>query len=92
MELGIHFVNFTLPGAPDRRTDPAGTARAAEEQVAPVHPDGPLVPDGEFGRPSHDPMLEGYTSLGFLAARTERMTLGLLVSGVTYRHPGLLAK
>jgi F420-dependent oxidoreductase-like protein len=41
---------------------------------------------------AHDPMLEGYTSLGFLAGHTERMTLSLLVSGVTYRHPGLLAK
>ena len=41
---------------------------------------------------SQDPMLEGYTALGFLAGQTERMTLGLLVTGVTYRHPGLLAK
>ena len=39
-----------------------------------------------------EPMLEGYTSLGFLAGRTERIRLGLLVTGVTYRHPGLLAK
>jgi F420-dependent oxidoreductase-like protein len=38
------------------------------------------------------PMLEGYTSLGFLAARTSSVELGLLVTGVTYRHPGLLAK
>jgi F420-dependent oxidoreductase-like protein len=37
-------------------------------------------------------MLEGYTTVGFVAARTERMTLGLLVTGVTYRYPGLLAK
>ena len=37
-------------------------------------------------------MLEGYTSLGFLAGQTDTMTLGLLVTGVTYRHPGLLAK
>ena len=37
-------------------------------------------------------MLEGYTALGFVAAQTERMRLGLLVTGVTYRHPGLLAK
>ena len=41
---------------------------------------------------AQDPMLEGYTSLGFLAGQTHRMTLGLLVTGVTYRHPGLLAK
>jgi F420-dependent oxidoreductase-like protein len=39
-----------------------------------------------------EPMLEGYTGLGFLAGRTERLELGLLVTGVTYRHPGLLAK
>ena len=34
----------------------------------------------------------GTPSLGFLAGRTERLELGLLVTGVTYRHPGLLAR
>ncbi|GAB3448104.1 TIGR03560 family F420-dependent LLM class oxidoreductase [Actinophytocola sediminis] len=43
-------------------------------------------------RPATDPMLEGYTALGFLAAHTSTATLGVLVTGVTYRHPGLLAK
>ena len=42
--------------------------------------------------PAQEPMLEGYTTLGFLAAHTSRARLGLLVTGVTYRHPGLLAK
>ena len=37
-------------------------------------------------------MLEAYTTLGFLAAHTETVRLGALVTGVTYRHPGLLAK
>ncbi|MFE9646294.1 LLM class F420-dependent oxidoreductase [Streptomyces sp. NPDC006365] len=37
-------------------------------------------------------MLEGYTTLGHLAAHTSTTRLGLLVTGVTYRHPGLLAK
>ena len=37
-------------------------------------------------------MLEGYTTLGFLAGQTSACELGLLVTGVTYRHPGLLAK
>ncbi len=37
-------------------------------------------------------MLEGYTTLGFLAAHTTAPDLQLLVTGVTYRHPGLLAK
>ena len=42
--------------------------------------------------PPQEPMLEGYTSLGFVAGKTKRLTLGLMVTGVTYRHPGLLAK
>lgn len=41
---------------------------------------------------SQDPMLEGYTSLGFVAGQTQRIQLGALVTGVTYRHAGLLAK
>lgn len=44
-----------------------------------------------FGGPQES-MLEGYTTLGYLAGQTERITLGLLVGGVTYRHPGVLAK
>jgi len=42
--------------------------------------------------PATDPMLEGYTALGYVAGLTERLRLRLLVTGVTYRHPGLLAK
>ncbi len=42
--------------------------------------------------PAEDPMLEGYTSLGFLAANTSTVRLHLLVTGVSYRQPGLLAK
>jgi F420-dependent oxidoreductase-like protein len=42
--------------------------------------------------PPTDPMLEGYTALGFVAGCTETLRLRLLVGGVTYRHPGLLAK
>ncbi len=46
----------------------------------------------EAAAPADDPMLEGYTGLGFVAGRTDRLRLRLLVTGVTYRHPGLLAK
>ncbi|HEV7361338.1 MAG TPA: LLM class F420-dependent oxidoreductase, partial [Mycobacterium sp.] len=41
---------------------------------------------------AHDPFLEGYTSLGFLAGQTTTIDLSLLVTGVTYRYPGVLAK
>ena len=37
-------------------------------------------------------MLEGYTALGWMAAHTQRIRLGTLVTGVTYRHPGILVK
>lgn len=42
--------------------------------------------------PAEDPMLEGYTALAFLAGRTTTLRLRMLVGGVTYRHPGVLAK
>jgi F420-dependent oxidoreductase-like protein len=37
-------------------------------------------------------MLEGYSALSYAAALTERITLGTMVTGVTYRHPGILLK
>jgi F420-dependent oxidoreductase-like protein len=93
MELGIHFANFTLPGGPAALAPAlAATAQAAEEGGCSTF----TVMDHWFQMEhlatSQDPMLEGYTTLGFLAGQTERMTLGVLVTGVTYRHPGLLAK
>jgi F420-dependent oxidoreductase-like protein len=42
--------------------------------------------------PAEDPMLEGYTALGYVAGLTQTLRLRVLVTGVTYRHPGLLAK
>lgn len=46
----------------------------------------------QFAGPPEDPMLEGYSALAYLAAVTKRVTLGTLVTGVIYRHPGLLVK
>ncbi len=93
MRAGIHFVNFTLPGEPATLGPTlATTARIAEESGVSVFTLMDHWFQMEMMATSEDPMLEGYTSLGFLAGQTSTMTLGLLVTGVTYRHPGLLAK
>jgi F420-dependent oxidoreductase-like protein len=93
MELGLHFMNFTLPGG-NTSLGPtlAATAKAAEEAGCTTFTMMDHWFQMEGFAPAQDPMLEGYTSLGFVAGQTQRMTLGLMVTGVTYRHPGLLAK
>lgn len=93
MRLGVHIVHF----------DPAGGTESIGPTLARV---GQAVDDAgiqnlsamdhyfqmEMAGGPRNPMLEGYTTLGFLAAHTTTAELQLLVTGVTYRHPGLLAK
>src|SRR5258705_9961334 len=93
MRFGFHFLDFTLPGEPQTLAPTiAATAKAAEQAGASWF----TVMDHYFQmegfQTARDPMLEGYTTLGFAAAHTERVKLGTLVTGVTYRHPGLLVK
>ena len=93
MELSLHLTNFKWPGWP-KSIGPtlAATAEAAEASgVAEISFMDHWFQMDQFA-PAEDPMLEGYTSLGFMAAHTDTVRLGLLVTGVTYRHPGLLAK
>jgi F420-dependent oxidoreductase-like protein len=93
MDVGIHFMNFTLSGGPDAiRTHLADTAEAAEAAGCRMFTFMDHYFQMEQFSRAEDPMLEGYTNLGFVAGRTETMTLGLLVTGVSYRYPGLLAK
>jgi F420-dependent oxidoreductase-like protein len=47
---------------------------------------------GLFGEAYTDPMLESYTTLGYIAGLTEKTYLGVLVTGVIYRHPSVLMK
>jgi F420-dependent oxidoreductase-like protein len=93
MRLGLQVPNFTWPGGPAALTETLRSiARAADEggfaslwvmdhffQIPPV---GPAETD----------MLEGYSALSYLAAVTRRVRLGTMVTGVTYRHPGVLVK
>jgi len=93
MKVGIHIVNFTLPGGsaalPAMLADTAVAAETAG--LSNVTLMDHFFQLDMLGGAELD-MLEGYTSLGYIAARTSRIRLGLMVTGVTYRHPGLLAK
>src|SRR5918998_64206 len=94
MELGFHVPIFDIDGGTTAIAgELARVGTAAEEsgatwlsfmdhffQIKPT------------GLPAESNMLEGYTTLGYLAAHTSKIDLSLLVTGVTYRHPGLLAK
>jgi len=48
--------------------------------------------EGFFGESYTDPMMESYTTLGYLAGLTEKAYLGVLVTGAVYRHPSVLMK
>ena len=93
MRLGVHIIDFEFPGGAGAIGPTlADVGRSVEEAGL----DNLSAMDHYFqmemaGGPDK-PMLEGYTTLGFLAAHTSTVELQLLVTGVTYRHPGLLAK
>lgn len=92
MELGIHFIDF-LPGdAAALGPTLADAAKAAERGGATLFTLADHFFQMEAMGRAEDPFLEGYTSLGFLAGQTTKIELSLLVTGVTYRYPGLLAK
>ncbi|MFN8631003.1 MAG: LLM class F420-dependent oxidoreductase [Chloroflexota bacterium] len=93
MKVGLQIPSFTWPGGgPAIAPTLARIAHDADDAGF----DSIWVMDHFFqirgvGRPE-EPMLEGWTTLGFLAANTTRARLGLMVGGVHYRAPGLWAK
>jgi F420-dependent oxidoreductase-like protein len=92
MELGVHFIDF-LPGDPAKLGPTlADAAGAAEQGGVELFTLADHFFQMESLGPAEDPFLEGYTSLGFLAGQTTTIDLALLVTGVTYRYPGVLAK
>src|ERR1700733_14139969 len=93
MKLGLHIADFTWEGGPPEiRSRLAEIARRADDAgVDRVSVMDHVWQIGHRGPPELD-MLEAYTTLGFLAARTERVKLLTVVTAVVYREPGLLAK
>jgi F420-dependent oxidoreductase-like protein len=92
--FGYHIPSFTFRDTPPKGTFErvAGLARAAEDAGF-----GLVTVMDHFYQiygvgPETDPMFEAWTTLGALAARTTKVRLGTLVTGVTYRNPAMLAK
>jgi F420-dependent oxidoreductase-like protein len=93
MKLDLHVHRFDWAGGP-ARIGPAVKDLAQRSEALGVRTLSFMDHYFQMDRmaPAEDPMLEGYTALGFVAGATQRLRLRLLVTGVTYRHPGLLAK
>jgi F420-dependent oxidoreductase-like protein len=93
MKVGIEIRRFVTPEEDAGIAAlVAGMARAADQGGL----DSLWMMDHFFQFPgvgeAEEPMLEGYSALSYLAGITERISLGTLVTGVTYRHPGILVK
>jgi F420-dependent oxidoreductase-like protein len=93
MKLGLQIPDFTWPDGPARLGPTLATiTRTADEAGF----DSIGVMDHFFQirslGPSEREMLEAYTTLGFMAAHSKRAKLMTFVTGVHYRHPGVLAK
>jgi F420-dependent oxidoreductase-like protein len=92
--FGLHMPNLTFDSVPperrfDRIVELAEAAEGAGFELVTLMDH--LYQIGGVG-PESDPMLEAYATLSGVAARTSRVHLGTLVTGVTYRNPALLAK
>ncbi|WP_214402268.1 LLM class F420-dependent oxidoreductase [Pseudonocardia lacus] len=93
MKIGLHLADLTYPSGPAGLADDLTRIAAAAEdagfaRISVMDHVWQITPHGP---PEHD-MLEAYTTLGYLAARTSRVDLVAWVSATTYRVPGLLAK
>lgn len=95
MHIGLQIPSFKYPGG-------AAAIRPKLKEIVTTAEDSGFyslwVMDhyyqikGLFGETYTDPMMESYTTLGYFAGLTEKAYLGVLVTGVIYRHPSVLLK
>jgi F420-dependent oxidoreductase-like protein len=93
MKLGLQIPRFRWPGGPPELASKlASVARAADDAgYASIWLMDHFFQISSIGKVD-EPMLEAYTTLGFIAAHTRHARLGTLVTGAHYRHPGVLVK
>jgi F420-dependent oxidoreductase-like protein len=93
MRIGLQIPSFTWSGGPaEIRTRLADIARTADDAgFASLWVMDHFFQIQGVGQ-LEEPMLEAYTTLGYLAGLTRRVKLGTMVTGVVYRHPGILVK
>lgn len=94
MKIGLQVYHFDWPGSPENIGAKLGDiARSADQAgLYSLWVMDHFFQIGEPFGPVEAPMLEGYTTLAYLAALTRRIKLGLMVTGAFYRPPGLLVK
>jgi F420-dependent oxidoreductase-like protein len=93
VKFGLQVPSFTYPGG---ARELAGHLERIVRTADDVGFDSIWVMDHLFqirsvGR-AEEPMLEGWTALGFIAAHTKRARIGLMVGGIHYREPGIWVK
>ncbi|MBK8048103.1 MAG: TIGR03560 family F420-dependent LLM class oxidoreductase [Anaerolineales bacterium] len=95
MHIGLQIPSFKYPGGTaairPKLKEIVTTAEASDFYSLWVM-DHYYQIKGSFGEAYTDPMLESYTTLGYFAGLTEKVYLGVLVTGVIYRYPSVLMK
>jgi F420-dependent oxidoreductase-like protein len=96
MKFGLQIVQFNWPGSPanvgPQLAEIGKTAEAAGFDSLWVMDHFFQMDMAQMGLKPEDPMMDSYTVLSYLAAVTERVRLGAMVTGVNYRHAGHLLK
>ena len=95
MRVSVSITNYTFSATPDPdgfAVPLAALARSAEEAGVDTLWVADHLVQADPASDVHEPMLEAYTTLAYLAAHTERVRLGTLVTAATFRAPALLIK
>ena len=94
MKIGLQVPSFTYPDGPTKLGSKLSEiARASDEAgFTSLWVMDHFFQIGQWLGPAENEMLESYSTLSYLAGLTKKVKLGALVTGVVYRHPGVLIK